>query len=159
MTTLHVRRATDSDRFAIISIRWDVFVVEQHVPMVLEIDARDFNPAVTQFIAEDEAGHPVGTVRLIPDGDDCYHLGRLAVRQEARGSGCGAALVNALHEEVKRRTPAGRHARVDLDAQLQAQGFYERLRYVSHGDDTFWDAGIEHRHLAQLIEGTAEPLR
>ncbi|MDU5063304.1 MAG: hypothetical protein E6253_09175, partial [Actinomyces sp.] len=52
-----------------------------------------------------------------------------------------------------------RFIRVDLDAQLQAQGFYERLGYVSHGDDTFWDAGIEHRHLAQLIEGTAEPLR
>lgn len=159
MTGVHVVEASTEDlRLAEIAIRWDVFVLEQHVEPVLEIDARDFRDDVVHLIAlEDGTGRPLGVVRLIPDGADHYHLGRLAVRAEARGTGAGAALVRALHDLVARRTAAGRDARIALDAQVHALGFYERQGYRAVPGEPFLDAGIWHRTMARTVTGTADP--
>ena len=54
-------------------IRYDVFVVEQRVPEVLEWDAADA-PSI-HALAEDAVGVPIGCARLLQDG----HIGRVAV--------------------------------------------------------------------------------
>ncbi|MDO4258744.1 MAG: GNAT family N-acetyltransferase [Actinomycetaceae bacterium] len=158
------------------AVRWDVFVCEQNVPFVLEIDARDLRPDVEHFVAIDPArpDYALGCVRLIPDGARSpdgtsngstapsthprahYHLGRLAVRQEARGTGLGAALVNTIHEWVAHATPSGSEAVVILDAQLQAQGFYEKCGYRATERETFLDAGIWHREMSTVIAGRGD---
>lgn len=147
----------DSDelRLEAMSVRWDVFIVEQAVPMVLEIDARDMRLDVLHLAALDEAGRALGTVRVIPDGDHHFHLGRLAVKREARGSGLGAALVAAVHDEVACRTPRGAQAVVTLDAQVQAQGFYAAQGYEETTGEVFLDAGIEHREMRRILDGRA----
>ncbi|MCI1641281.1 MAG: GNAT family N-acetyltransferase [Actinomyces sp.] len=159
MSAVHVVEATSRElRMAEIAIRWDVFVVEQGVEPVLEIDARDFRDDVVHLAAlEDGTERALGVVRLIPDGDDHYHLGRLAVRIEARGSGAGAALVRAVHDLVARRTPAGREGLITLDAQIQAMGFYRRLGYAETGSEPFLDAGIWHRTMSRTVQGEASP--
>ena len=159
--------STEALRQGMVNVRWEVFVVEQDVPMVLEIDARDFRSDVVHLVAIDEASAEtfpsavcvrapdlvVGTVRIIPDGEHQYHLGRLAVLPRVRGHAVGAALVEAVHEYVRMLTPAGMQAQIVLDAQLQARGFYEHLGYRATSEQTFWDAGIEHCEMAINVNG------
>lgn len=149
-----IEAVSDEQRMAEYDIRWTVFVEEQQVPPVQEIDARDFRDDVTHLLALVD-GKPVGTARIIPDGGGYYHLGRLAVRKEGRGLGIGAALVRAVHDHVSKLTPLEKKACVKLDAQVQAQEFYEKLGYRPTTGEVFLDAGIEHRELAVVLLGVA----
>jgi predicted GNAT family N-acyltransferase len=78
---------------------------------------------------------PVATGRLLPDG----HIGRMAVRQDARGAGTGSLVLCALMDEARRRGDRD----VVLHAQLGARDFYGRHGFVPEGE-VFMDAGIEH---------------
>lgn len=146
-------------------LRWAVFVCEQNVPMVLEIDARDYDPEVVHLSAIKKnadvsmrESHPqdtVAAVRIIPDSPAHYHLGRLAVRRECRGMGLGRLMVNAAHDELISRTRSGEKITVALAAQVHARGFYQSLGYAAISEETFIDAGIEHVHMAIVLEGRA----
>lgn len=115
------------------AIRYDVFVVEQNVPVELEWD--DMDAACVHAVAYDAQGQAVGTGRLLPDG----HIGRMAVRNEARGSGVGAAILQALMKQAKERGDAA----VMLNAQTHAAPFYRRFGFVQEGEE-FMEAGIPH---------------
>lgn len=138
------------------AVRMEVFVGEQGVPRHLELDELD--DAADHFVAYDEAGAPVGAGRLVvePAGfvgapgstTPVGHLGRLAVRSPARGTGLGVALVRAIEEQA-----AARGLRVvALSAQTHAIGFYERLGYAAHGPE-FDDAGLPHRWMTRDLPG------
>ncbi|CAN5381338.1 GNAT family N-acetyltransferase [soil metagenome] len=114
-------------------IRYDVFVVEQNVPIELEWD--DADPVSLHAIVCDEAGRPVGTGRLLPDG----YIGRMAVQASARGEGVGAAILTALMHEAEDRGESA----VRLHAQLHAEAFYARFGFVRDGAQ-FMEAGIPH---------------
>ena len=75
------------------------------------------------------------------------HIGRVAVLKEQRGRYWGVGVMEALHEEARRRGYAG----VTLGAQEYAVGFYARLGYVARGE-LFLDAGIEHRWMDLVFE-------
>jgi len=113
-------------------IRHEVFVREQNVPVELEMDAFD---AVSIHALALDGETALGTGRLLPDG----HIGRMAVRREARGAGVGSLLLQALMQAAQRRGDAA----VVLNAQLTARGFYERHGFAPEGA-VFMDAGIEH---------------
>ena len=153
-----------STRTAHMGLRWEVFVCEQNVPMVLEIDARDFDPDVIHLSAFSNSADSVpdicpqavvGTVRIIPDEPGHYHLGRLAVRHDYRGRGIGRLLVEAAHKELKSRTQSGEKITVILAAQVHARGFYQSLGYAALSEETFMEAGIEHVHMSIMLEGRA----
>lgn len=149
-----VEALTHDLRMGEISVRHEVFVLEQGVPLVLEIDARDMDPTVRHLVALDAAGQVVGTVRLIPTRG-AHHLGRLAVRRSARGRHTGAALVAAVEDLLARETPVGCTVPVELDAQVQARGFYQRLGYEEVSGEVFLDAGIEHITMTRPVQGRA----
>ena len=67
--------------------------------------------------------------------------------KEQRGRYWGVGVMEALHEEARRRGYAG----VTLGAQEYAVGFYARLGYVARGE-LFLDAGIEHRWMDLVFE-------
>ncbi|MEU6305408.1 GNAT family N-acetyltransferase [Streptomyces chartreusis] len=152
--TYAVRVADDpADREACFAVRKEVFVVEQGVPQDIEYDAHD--PDAVHVLAVREDGLPLGTGRLLhgeaaaakTDGDlTVGSLGRLAVTQEARGLGVGAALVRAIEDAARARGLAA----VDLHAQTHALGFYERLGYVAYGPE-FPDAGMPHRAMRRAL--------
>ena len=120
-----------------LSIRYDVFVVEQNVPVELERDELD--ATALHFLGRvDDV--PTGTARIVVK-DDTGKIGRVAVLKAARGKGLGTALVRTCLDEL-RKTPGV--MRAALGAQLDALGFYERLGFVAYGD-VFDDAGIDHR--------------
>jgi predicted GNAT family N-acyltransferase len=143
-----VRVAEDpADREACFAVRKEVFVVEQGVAPDIEYDAYDAGAVHVLAVRDDRV--PLGTGRLLygeaaaaKTGGDLTvgSLGRLAVTREARGLGVGAALVRAIEDAARARGLAA----VDLHAQTQALGFYERLGYVPYGAE-FPDAGIPHR--------------
>jgi len=115
------------------AIRYEVFVIEQNVPVELEWDEMDV--VSLHAIASDVSDEVVGTGRLLPDG----HIGRMAVRKSARGVGVGSEILQALMAEAKRRGDLT----VVLHAQIQAVPFYARFGFVREGDE-FMEAGIPH---------------
>ncbi len=114
-------------------IRFEVFVDEQKVPADIELDAMD--AVCVHAVAYDSAGSPVGTGRLLPDG----HIGRMAVRKPARGTGVGGQILLGLMEKAKQRGDAC----VVLNAQTSAASFYLNHGFKQHGEE-FMEAGIAH---------------
>ncbi len=120
-------------------IRFTVFVDEQKVPVELELDEFDPLSCHALALAGDEA---IGTGRLLPDG----HIGRMAVLAGWRGRGVGALLLQALIDEAKRRGMA----RVVLNAQTHALGFYARFGFVPEGEE-YEEAGLPHRTMGRNL--------
>lgn len=131
---------------AALSVRFRVFVEEQHVPIEEEVDAYDDNPGANPAVVHvlgHLGGEPVATARLLLDAHEGYpHVGRVAVLAEHRGNGVGRQIMDALHAEARRRGLPG----ITLSAQLHAIPFYERLGYVARGE-VYLDAGIQHRDM------------
>lgn len=155
MSTPYTVRVAEgpADREACFAVRKEVFVGEQGVPQGIEYDAYDATALHVLAIGAD--GIPLGTGRLLhgeaavgKTGGDASvgSLGRLAVTRRARGLGVGAALVRAIEDAAR---DLGLTA-VDLHAQTQALGFYERLGYTAYGPE-FQDAGIAHRAMRRPL--------
>ncbi len=128
------------------AIRHDVFVLEQQVPPELEMDEMDAH--CIHAVAYDAGGTPVATGRLLPDG----HIGRMAVRQSARGTGIGGQVLQRLIQAARERGDS----EVVLSAQVHALGFYTRYGFVAEGE-VYMDAGIEHRTMSLPLD-RARPL-
>lgn len=136
--------ASPEELLAAVRIRYTVFVREQGVPLHEEVDARD---AEAYHLVAWRGGAAVGTGRLVVEGEEGI-IGRMAVLPEARGQGVGAALLQGLLAEARRRGLR----RVRLAAQLHARGFYARFGFVASGP-YFLDAGIEHQRMALDLTG------
>lgn len=130
----------DALRELAVPIRFNVFVEEQRVPAEIELD--EWDALSLHAVARDEAGTPLGTGRLLPDG----HIGRMAVLAAARGSGVGTALLRALMDAARERGLS----RVVLNAQTHAMPFYRREGFVEFGD-VYDDAGIPHMAMARAL--------
>lgn len=151
--TLSVERVTTPGQLTEAhTLRLAVFVDEQQVPLAEEIDDADFAPTTTHVVVRDGSGTVVGTGRLLTDpahpGE--VHIGRVAVARSARGTGAGAAVMRALEDVALAEHADGGAVRIELSAQTQAAGFYERLGYEVYGP-VYLDAGIDHRDAARTI--------
>jgi predicted GNAT family N-acyltransferase len=133
---------------ACVEIRRKVFVDGQSVPIEIEFDGLD--PSAEHFLAladghSEETPVALGTARMrIVNG--AAKAERIAVLEEARGSGIGRALVASIEFHARR---AGLES-VRLDAQVQAAGFYEKLGYLAEGE-VFIEAGIDHRLMTKRL--------
>lgn len=103
-------------------LRFAIFVKAQAAEGV-ELDERD--KECVHAVAYDDAGKAIGTARMLPDG----HIGRMAVAEEWRRRGVGAALLEALVAEAARRG----YKDVSLTAPLQAAEFYRSQGFVAEG--------------------------
>jgi predicted GNAT family N-acyltransferase len=125
------------------ALRRVVFIEEQGVSEADEVDGLD--PSAIHLLASD-GDTPVGTARLLLKGA-AGKIGRVCVVQAARGTGLGAALIQAALAEL-RRHPGVTSAY--LGSQAHATGFYEKLGFAVEGD-AFNDAGIPHRHMRRTL--------
>jgi predicted GNAT family N-acyltransferase len=126
------------------AVRTDVFIHEQHIPEALEWDGKD--PHAIHALATDIAGNPIGTGRLLLNGER-VQIGRMAVLPAWRGKGVGGSLLRCLVDEARKRG-AGR---VFLNAQTRAVPFYERSRFVREGAEYFED-GIPHYRMTLTLD-------
>jgi predicted GNAT family N-acyltransferase len=148
---VQVRRvSTSQDLATCMRLRWTVFIEEQGVPPSLERDGYDRLPAAGALgepihaLAELPSPWkalpvPAGAGRVTWLEPGLAKVQRMAVIDDARGKGVGAALLHFLEDEARR---AGAK-KFTLGAQLTARGFYEKLGYRGVGD-VFLDAGIDH---------------
>ena len=123
------------------AVRHEVFVLEQAVPPEIELD--DDDPVAVHAVAYGDDGTPVATGRLLPDG----HIGRMAVRKAARGSGVGGQVLDALIAQGH----GDGHRLLLLHAQTHARGFYEAHGFAAQGEP-FVEAGIEHIAMTRELE-------
>ena len=146
----------DRLRTAVADVRLEVFVVEQAVPFALEIDARDEEPTTIHLLASGADGTPLGAGRLLmePEHPGRVHLGRLAVRSIARGTGLGARIVAALEQTALSHSGRPRVEMV-LSAQEQAMGFYKRCGYWVLDGHRYLDAGIWHQDMARIVNSVS----
>jgi len=121
------------------SIRLQVFVEEQQVPLELEWDNDD--ATAIHFLAYSK-GRAIGTARLLDNG----HIGRMAVLKDYRKQGVGCQLLKACEETALNKGVM----KTRLNAQEQAIPFYEKHGYsVSSGK--FMDAGIPHKTMHKKL--------
>lgn len=128
------RIASKDEITFIYALRKQVFVVEQGVPLELEID--EFDDTATHVAGlEDENIIACGRLVALK-----YYtkIGRVAVTQDKRGKGIGKNLMEYLVKLAESEQKP-----IRLDAQLYATQFYNYLGFVEEGD-VFMDAGIQH---------------
>jgi predicted GNAT family N-acyltransferase len=122
-----------------------VFILEQGVPRELEWDTRDAE--AIHLLAEDAAGNPLATARLLPSGQ----IGRMAVLTQWRKRGIGSRLLQLLLQITREEqfpTPW-------LNSQTSALGFYLRAGFAVEGGE-FIEAGIPHRRMSWRGHPTPE---
>ncbi|NBB09629.1 GNAT family N-acetyltransferase [Pseudomonas sp. SLFW] len=135
MNKIHVRVADwQKDNADIRRIREAVFIAEQSVPPELEWDAEDAGAGALHFLAL-EGDYPIGTARLLPDGE----IGRLSVLKDWRGLKVGDALLNFVIAEAEKRDLKEQK----LSAQVYATAFYERFGFTVVSEE-FLEAGLPH---------------
>lgn len=118
------------------SLREAIFVREQRVPPDVEWDGRDDN--AVHLLAENAAGDPIGTARLLSSGQ----IGRMAVLAAWRRQGVGRSLLRALVEIALREG----YPSPWLNAQTSAIGFYLKEGFEIKGPELL-EANIPHRQM------------
>jgi len=126
----------------VFALRTEVFVVEQGVPLELELDELD---QVATHLAALHGAEVVGTLRLLQD-HGAAKIGRVAVRATLRRNGIGRRLM----ERSAALAAARGFAEIVLHAQIAVARFYRGLGYVEEGD-LFDEAGIPHITMRKKI--------
>lgn len=119
------------------SVRLEVFVQEQQIPLALEQDAAD--ATAVHVLIRNRLGLPVATGRLLQAAPGVGQIGRLAVKRLLRGGGFGEMALQALTAAAARRGDR----EVMLHAQDSAKDFYAAQGFVARGA-LFLEAGIGH---------------
>jgi ElaA protein len=123
--------------YRILWLRVTVFVVEQEAAYP-EVDGRDIEPgAELMWIEED--GEVLATLRILRD-HGAMRIGRVATAASARGRGHAAGLMRAAIRRCAEQAP---DVPIDLDAQMQLEGWYARFGFERSGEP-FEEDGIPH---------------
>lgn len=115
------------------AVREQVFIIEQQVPIDLELDGLD--ATAQHLLAINDVGEAIGCARLLSDGS----IGRMAVLKLWRGLGVGSALLNkavALYRQQNIQN-------ITLSAQVHAIPFYEKSGFEV-SSEPYLDADIVH---------------
>jgi predicted GNAT family N-acyltransferase len=129
-------------------VRVAVFVREQGIPLELEWDAADEQSL--HALIRNDAGDPVATGRLLPDG----HIGRMAVLSNHRRLGLGGQILEALVDAAARKG----HPQVMLSAQVHARSFYQRHGFLAQGE-VYDEVGIPHQTMVRVLVAQDPVLR
>ncbi len=124
--------------YALLTLRVDVFVVEQRCPYP-ELDGRDLDATTRHFWLEKPGGEVISTLRLMeerPNDRPLFRIGRVCTRASERGHGHTNQLMQAALAEV------GSHP-CRLSAQSYLAGMYARHGFTRDGEE-FVEDGIAH---------------
>jgi len=125
--------------YAIMQVRNDVFVYEQHC-YYQDLDDKD--QACIHVLGWNEQQKLVAYCRLLPPGltYPTHSIGRVLVISAYRKQQLGRALMQKTLDYIV--TTYGK-VPLTIEAQLYLQAFYESLGFV-RTSDVFDDAGIDH---------------
>ncbi|MGT2837401.1 GNAT family N-acetyltransferase [Streptococcus macacae] len=138
MKIRYTRDTLSSTYLDAIKIRQTVFVKGQGVPLALEIDKNE--AYCIHFVLYDETEKAAATCRLLPDkSQSSVTLQRMAVLSGNRGKNYGKIILEAAMDFAKKQG----FQKMDLHAQIAAQGFYLKMHFKPIGQE-FEEAGIRH---------------
>lgn len=136
---MHTERITNEKELEqAFNIRKAVFVEEQGVPSEDEFDEFDkLDGRCEHFLAYvKEQAVGTGRLRVV---DDYGKLERICILEPYRKLGLGKVIISTLEEMAAEKG----HARVKLHGQTQAEGFYQKLGYIT-ASEVFMEDGIPH---------------
>ena len=136
MTDLHHATGDDltpTELYALLTLRVNVFVVEQECPYP-ELDGRDLLPG-TVHVWYADGDEVLGCLRLLREPEH-WRIGRVCTAKKARGTGLGGRLMTAAMTRIG-------DAPAILDAQTYAADFYARFGFTPVGAP-FDEDGIPH---------------
>ena len=170
---LHDLEQGDKNTFPTVIGRWDhlstdarpirhaVFVIEQRIPIEIELDEWDaeslhavvytYLPSITHKKSEEQQNNTqrlaIGTARLLPSRYDkdpsIGHIGRMAVLPEWRSRGIGHLMLERLCGQAR----AQQFSSIVLHAQQRAIPFYARFGFQPTGLP-FEEADIPHQAMS-----------
>lgn len=144
MSSLTIKLAERPAEFPVVyKIRYRVFQVEQGVDPDLEFDNQE---DASEHLLAYLDGKPVATARFRLLDAQTAKVERMAVLPEARGLGIGRELMAKALEILT----AAHVSQVLIHAQVQVQGFYEKMGFAPEGD-VFEEAGISHVNMRKLL--------
>lgn len=128
---------TTEELYKIYRLRCEVFIVEQHCHY---LDVDDADLVSTHVWLQDFDGEILAYARVVPQGVtfDKASIGRIISRK--RRSGLGTQIVNTCIDYIFNDL---NQDSIKIEAQAQAQGFYEKLGFVQTSEP-FNDAGVMH---------------
>ncbi|MCP8462553.1 GNAT family N-acetyltransferase [Pseudomonas sp. ZM23] len=126
-TCKHHSELSTEELYAILSLRTEVFVVEQKCPYQ-EVDGLDLIGDTCHLMVE-EGGQLLGYLRLL---DPLQHdgevvIGRVVIAPNGRGQGLGHELMEHALADIARRWPG---LPIYLSAQAHLQGYYGRYGFA-----------------------------
>lgn len=127
---------TTRELFEIYKLRVSVFVAEQHSPYQ-EVDDADL-VAYHMWYRDDNG--IAAYLRLLPPDVTFEDVSIGRVIAARRGTGLGAKIMRKGIELARELFEA---ESITIEAQTQAQGFYEKLGFVQASEE-FLDAGVPH---------------
>ena len=134
---------SEEDRARAFSLRKEVFVKEQGVPLSLELDEHD--ATAIHFIVNDGV-ETIATARLREIEPKVGKIERVCVLSNYRGKRLGVLIMDTVEQYAQKID----FKKLKLNAQSYAVPFYEKLNYVVTSPE-FMDAGIPHRAMEKSI--------
>lgn len=124
-------------------IRRKVFVNEQGVPLENELD--NYEEVATHVIGYDTNNTPIAVARFRPFNDG-VKVERVAVMKEQRKTGIGKDLMQFIEQTAQNLG----YDKLILNAQIQAQRFYDNLGYSPIGE-IFMEENIKHIKMTKSL--------
>jgi ElaA protein len=131
---------TKAELYAILALRQEVFIVEQHCPY-LDADGKDL--LAWHLRGMTPSGELATYARLLPAGtsyEGYASIGRVITAPFARNKGLGRPLMNAAIGWMAAKWPA---VHLKISAQAHLQGYYASVGFVAQGD-VYLEDGIPH---------------
>ncbi len=129
--------------YSILKLRVEVFVVEQNCPYP-EIDDCDQGAIHLMYVSNNQIE---AYCRIIPAGEkySLCSIGRVIVKEEARGKGLARELMNRAIEEIEKQWDVDT---IQICAQSHLQKFYRSVGFNTISDE-FDEDGIPHVYMTR----------
>ena len=126
------------------ALRREVFIDELGIGPGMDADAQD--DGAVHALVRNRLGQPLATARLLQEGPAVARIARVAVSRTMRSTGFGRVVMEALMQLATERGDA----RVVLQSQCSAEGFYTHLGFAPIGEP-YDEAGVPHIDMARRL--------
>lgn len=117
------------------------------LPLGLDLLSEDLSPESEYLhFGIEQDGQLIACVLAVPLDSGRAKLRQMAVSSECQGQGIGRRLIESVEDCLVQQG----FQVVELDARREAVGFYEKLGYVSEGDE-FISVTIPHQCMTKVI--------
>ncbi|NWN89519.1 MAG: GNAT family N-acetyltransferase [Micrococcaceae bacterium] len=131
----HWTRMRHETAYNIARLRYRVYVMEQGITTVEELDGRDLEPTTQIWWIQIE-GVPVSTLRVLREDHHTLSIGRVATDRAFRGHGLASALIRAVMAYYPDQL-------LTMHAQTHLEEWYQTFGLSKVGE-IFYEAGMEH---------------